>query len=128
MSDDERIIQVEKATMNPNHPYCKFGVGNRETLLDIPKARGQNIRDELLKFYKTYYSSNIMAFAVLGKESLDELAEMTVPLFALVENNNIQFPIWKENPIRKEDTQLQINAVPILHYDSLGITWPVKDT
>ena len=127
MSDDERIIQVEKATMNPNHPYCKFGVGNRETLLDIPKARGQNIRDELLKFYKTYYSSNIMAFAVLGKESLDELAEMTVPLFALVENNNIQFPIWKENPIRKEDTQLQINAVPILHYDSLGITWPVKE-
>ena len=125
--DDTRIMHVEQETMNPKHPFCNFGTGNKETLLDIPKARGQNIRNELLKFYKTYYSSSIMALAVLGKESPDELAEMTVPLFALVENKNILFPMCKENPIRKEDTQIQINIVPITNSGSLRITWPVKE-
>jgi hypothetical protein len=44
--------------------YC---AGNKETLLVIPRQRNQDPRDELLKFHKKYYSSNIMALAVLGK-------------------------------------------------------------
>lgn len=44
-----------------------FFVGNKETLLEIPKQRGQDARDELLKFHSKYYSSNIMAVSVLGK-------------------------------------------------------------
>lgn len=41
--------------------------GNKETLLDLPKSRGQDPREELLKFHKKFYSSNIMGLSVLGK-------------------------------------------------------------
>ena len=107
------MLGVDLETMNPDHPYCRFNVGNRGTLHDIPIARGLNIRDELLKFYNKYYSSNIMSLAVYSSHSLDELAEMVVPLFVQVSNKNIAVPmVLTENPIRDEDTQIQINIFP----------------
>lgn len=41
--------------------------GNKETLMSLPSSRGQDVRKELLQFHSTYYSSNVMALAVLGK-------------------------------------------------------------
>jgi insulysin len=41
--------------------------GNKQTLDIIPKENGINVREELLKFHDTWYSSNIMALAILGK-------------------------------------------------------------
>lgn len=45
-------------------------IGNKDTLDTIPKSKGINTRDELLKFHSKYYSSNIMSLAVLGKGEL----------------------------------------------------------
>ena len=126
-SDPWRMLQLEKATINPDHPYSKFGTGNIDTLLTIPKSRGQDVRDELLKFHKKYYSSNLMALALLGKESLDELMEMAVPLFGPVENENVPIPTWPDHPIREEDTKLSASIVPIKDVRNLTITWPMED-
>jgi insulysin len=41
--------------------------GNKQTLDILPKESGINVREELLKFHDTWYSSNIMALAILGK-------------------------------------------------------------
>jgi hypothetical protein len=46
--------------------WCLF-TGNKQTLDIIPKENGINVREELLKFHDTWYSSNIMALAILGK-------------------------------------------------------------
>lgn len=47
---------------------CLYNLtGNKDTLDTIPKSKGINTRDELLKFHSKYYSSNIMSLAVLGK-------------------------------------------------------------
>jgi hypothetical protein len=46
--------------------WCLF-TGNKQTLDIIPKEKGINVREELLKFHDTWYSSNIMALAILGK-------------------------------------------------------------
>lgn len=41
-----------------------------------PKEKGIDVRDELLKFHDIWYSSNIMAVAVLGKgNKLDIIRE-----------------------------------------------------
>lgn len=42
-------------------------LGNKYTLKTAPKEKNINIREELLKFHSEWYSSNIMALAVLGK-------------------------------------------------------------
>ena len=113
--------------MDHNHPYSKFGTGNKDTLLTIPQTRGQDIREELLKFYNKYYSSNLMALAVLGKESIDELSEMVVPLFGLVENRHVPIPTWPGHPIQEEHTHVQMSIVPIKDERGFSITWPVED-
>jgi secreted Zn-dependent insulinase-like peptidase len=44
-----------------------LNAGNKDTLHTIPTARGIDIREELLKFYNTYYSAGVMCLAVYGK-------------------------------------------------------------
>ncbi|RXM36269.1 Insulin-degrading enzyme [Acipenser ruthenus] len=67
MNDAWRLFQLEKATGNPNHPFSKFGTGNKLTLETRPSKEGIDIRQELLKFHSNSYSSNLMALCVLGR-------------------------------------------------------------
>lgn len=41
--------------------------GNKYTLETKPSQEGIDVRQELLKFHSTYYSSNLMAICVLGR-------------------------------------------------------------
>lgn len=66
-SDVWRMDQLDKHTAHTGHPYRKFGTGNKDTLDVIPKQKGINVRDELLKFHGKWYSANIMSLAILGK-------------------------------------------------------------
>ncbi|QID86943.1 metalloprotease [Saccharomyces pastorianus] len=89
-NDIWRIYQLDKSLTNPNHPYHKFSTGNIETLGESPKENGLNIRDELLKFHKDFYSANIMKLCVLGREDLDTLSEWTYICYK-DDSNNYQF-------------------------------------
>lgn len=51
---------------NNNSRYMVF-LGNKDTLVTIPKEKGIDVRQELLKFHQENYSSNLMALSVLGK-------------------------------------------------------------
>ena len=56
--------------ISPPLKYCNNVVcsqGNRETLDTIPSQKGINVREELLKFHSTHYSSNLMCLSVLGR-------------------------------------------------------------
>lgn len=70
-NDAWRLSQLEKSTCDPSHPYSKFGTGNIETLDTIPKEKGIQVREELLKFHKKWYSANLMSLAVLGQGELN---------------------------------------------------------
>jgi insulysin len=65
--DDWRLHQLEQSISKPGHPCIKFGTGNKKTLDEDPKAKGVNVRNQLLNFHSTWYSSNIMSLAILGK-------------------------------------------------------------
>ncbi|KAF5280052.1 hypothetical protein FQA39_LY18167 [Lamprigera yunnana] len=124
-SDVWRLDQLDKATCNPNHPYHKFGTGNKETLEHIPKEKGIIVRTELLHFHDTWYSSNIMALAILGKESLDELEEIVVTLFSGVKDKNVTAPSWDEHPFTKEQLAKRGFIVPIRDVRSLNVVFPM---
>lgn len=115
------MFQLEKSLSNPNHPYCHFGTGNLETLYDSPKAKGQDIRAELLKFHDNYYSANIMKLCILGRgkdtfrhfkyatlmhrhiESLDQLTEWAVDKFNDVRNKGIEPPKFPGHPLTEKE-------------------------
>lgn len=44
-----------------------FLLGNKYTLETRPTQEGIDVRQELLKFHSTFYSSNLMAICVLGR-------------------------------------------------------------
>jgi len=87
-TDSWRIGQTLKLRHNQKHPVAKFGTGNLTTLSQIPAAAGINVREELITFYKTYYSANQMTLAVSGRQDLDTLQAWVCEFFAGVPNKD----------------------------------------
>ncbi|WP_228160583.1 insulinase family protein [Marinobacter bohaiensis] len=84
--DGRRFHSAEEAVMNPEHAMSRFAVGDLDTLADRP---GDPIRDDLVQFWKSHYSSNLMSLVVLGKQSLDQLEAMVKPRFSAIENRQL---------------------------------------
>ena len=131
-TDSWRIGQVYKTLNNQQHPIAKFGTGNSATLAQGPKEMGLNIRDELLKFYKTYYSANQMTLAVNGREDLDTLQQWVTDLFTEVPNQD-RPPAevaWagKVSPIDREALGKSLGIVPIQDDRSMLLSWQLPYT
>ncbi|XP_013165339.1 PREDICTED: insulin-degrading enzyme [Papilio xuthus] len=126
-NDTWRLTQFNKSTSTPGHPYTKFGTGNKQTLEVIPKQKGIDVRKELLKFHHTWYSANIMALVVVGKESLDELEEMVAPLFTAIEDRNVTAPSWPQHPYPPELCRRRAYVLPIKDLRTLSIEFPIPD-
>ncbi|KAF4527050.1 hypothetical protein B566_EDAN001599 [Ephemera danica] len=126
-NDAWRLHQLEQSTSKPDHPYSKFGTGNRKTLETDPKSKGINPREQLLKFHDTWYSSNIMSLSILGKEDLDTLQSMAEELFSGVCNKQVVAPEWPDHPFGPEQLRLRGLVVPVKDLRSLNLTFPIPD-
>lgn len=126
-SDGSRLWMLIDSLGNAEHAYAKFGAGNRDTLCTIPRSKGVDVRKQLIEFHSKYYSSNIMTLAVYGKESLNELEEMVVPLFSAVENKSIDVPFWTESPYGLEHIKKIFYAVPVNDIRTMLVTWTIPD-
>ncbi|XP_033106697.1 insulin-degrading enzyme-like [Anneissia japonica] len=125
--DNWRLFQLEKSTSKKGHVYTKFNAGNKDTLQTIPLQEGINVREELLNFHSQYYSSNIMALTILGKDSLDQMESMITELFGNVENKSVEIPVWLDHPYGEEQLQVELNIVPIKDLRQLNISFPIPD-
>lgn len=124
-SDAWRFDQLEKSSAKPGHPFRKFSTGNKKTLDEIPKEKGINVRDELIKFHTTWYSANIMALAIIGKESLPELQQLVIDLFSHVENKGVSVPLQSDHPYQKDEVAIKDYVVPIKDIRQLAINFPI---
>ena len=129
-SDGFRFYQLEKDYANIEHPLSKFSTGNKQTLEIDQKARGVDVRDELLKFHKEHYSSNQMTLCVSGAQDLDTLEKWVTSKFSNIPNNKREAPEiewWgkiRPYPVQEYATELQI--VPVSEsLRRLSVTWPI---
>ncbi|CAG8435673.1 5819_t:CDS:10 [Scutellospora calospora] len=126
--DGWRQFQLEKSLSNPNNPYSQFGIGNLESLKDIPSKTGLNARTELLKFHDKFYSANLIKLVVLGREPLDKLNEWVVEKFSIVKNKSIPIPVPEGHyPITEKELGSQISMKPVKDNHGLEITFPFVD-
>ncbi|MGJ8687340.1 MAG: insulinase family protein, partial [Spongiibacteraceae bacterium] len=123
-SDQRRELAVFKAQLNPDHPFSKFSVGNLTTL---QSDNEQGLRNQLLTFYKQYYSANLMTLTVIGRESLNDLEKMVVDKFAAVANaqrslEEVTAPLFVEGALPQ-----WLNIQSLKNRRALSINFPVPD-
>ena len=85
-----------------------------------------DIRKQLLVFYKKFYSANIMTVAVVGKESLQELTDIVVPMFQNVPNRNTAL-IKHINPYGKKQLALMLEIPTIREMNRLEMKFQLPD-
>lgn len=115
-----REDQLMHSTASKEHPYSKFGTGSLETL----KSRS-DIREQLLKFHETYYSSNIMKLCILGQEPLDQLEKWARDMFSAVKNKHVTLPKFNGKPFTQNELRKRFNIVPVQDLRTVDLCWPI---
>ncbi|MGR5149970.1 insulinase family protein [Photobacterium alginatilyticum] len=118
--DVRRLYQVHKETINPAHPFSKFSVGDQTTLDD---RDGKPVRDELIDFYQSHYSADLMSLVLLGPQSLDELENFTTTYFAHIPNTDIAKPAITEPLVTANETAKFIKIEPIKEVRKLTLSF-----
>ena len=123
LQDDARRVQdVYQVLMNPAHPAGRFAVGNLATLTD---SEEQPLREDLLAFYNRYYSAHLMALAVVGRESLDELQKMVTERFKAVPKREVSLPKSYAPLFGKGRLPMRVNIKPEKELRRLSLLFPL---
>ncbi|KAL6071151.1 Pitrilysin [Balamuthia mandrillaris] len=125
LNDEWRLDMVLRSTANPVHPFSYFGTGSLQTLKEGPKQKGIDVVKELHAFHKKYYSANLMRFAVIGQESLDQLEVWVRALFKDLRNINTPLPKFTGTPFRPEDLKLELAIVPVTNMKRMEMFFPM---
>ncbi|KAH9625012.1 hypothetical protein KSS87_008080 [Heliosperma pusillum] len=125
LSDAWRMSQLNKHLSSVDHPYHKFNTGSWDTLEVRPRANGVDTREELLKFYKEYYSANLMQLVVYGKDSLDNTERLVESKFQHIPNTDRKPHSFPGQPCTSDQLQILVRAVPIKDGHKLRVAWPI---
>ncbi len=123
-SDERRGLDVLQEVINPEHPYSQFSIGSLDTLADRPDSA---VRDELIKFYNTHYSANVMRLVVLGSQSLDELEALARPLFSQVPNRSYKRATVAAPLIAPGALPMLLQIQPLATQQQLDVSFPIPD-
>jgi len=133
-SDTFRIYQIQKERANRRHPFSKFFTGNKKTLLEGTKSQGINLRQELLKFYETYYSANQMTLALVAPQSVETLKSYVTDIFSSVPNRNNRtkpeeswagIPPFLDGTSEIPSTGYIVEIVPVQDLRQITLSWPI---
>lgn len=105
-----RLYDVHKETINPDHPFSKFSVGNIDTLAD---RDGTSIRNELLAFYHKYYRANYMTLALEGPHSLSELKALAEKNFGAIKSTKQPMELITAPLYLPENQGVYLNVCPV---------------
>ena len=111
--ENRRLLAAQQQVMNPDSPYARFGVGNLDTLADRENSK---VRDDLIEFYNTHYSANLMTLAVVGRQPLPVLRQWVEEKFSAIPNHGAERFV-------PESTQYLAGELP-----SRLLVLPLKDT
>lgn len=124
LQEDSRLrLTALRQAFNPEHPASRFSAGNKESL-DITNSK---IRQALLDFYQTYYTTSRMTLVVLGKESTSELQKQVEEHFAAVKTGQTtEEPNWP-NLFTEEQLPALVEYLPLRQQRQLQLLFPIAD-
>lgn len=122
--DGRRMFSAQKMAMNPEFSFANFATGNLDTLSD---RDGSPIRDELLRFYETHYSSDRMTLVIAGNYSLDQLANWARERFSTVPKRDVHFSRPDVPVFVPEQLPLDMSIEPVTEIRRLQFTFPLPE-
>src|SRR5690606_29270910 len=114
--------QVNKEVVNPRHPFAKFSVGNLQTLGD---RDGVSIRQEIVDFYQSTYSADLMTLTLYGPQSLDEQQAWVEEMFCAIVNRHLHGKSIDEPISDENSTAITVRVEPIKEIRKLVLTFPL---
>lgn len=120
--DSRRVYAAHQQIMNPDSPYASFSVGNLETLADRENSK---VRDDLLAFYKTHYSANLMTLAVVGRQPLPVLRQWVEEKFSAVPNHGTRRFVPESTQYLASELPVRLQVLPLKDKRSVDYTFPI---
>ncbi|CAK9065940.1 unnamed protein product [Durusdinium trenchii] len=121
-----RDIGILNMSANPAHPF-HVACGNNKMLRDDPKEKGLDLYEEMLKFYRDFYSANGMTLSVIGKESIPELEAMIREKFSVIVNKNLSLPrgdaVSDQPPFLPKEWNRLLLQSPVKDVKTLKFSW-----
>lgn len=118
--EGRRLLDVHKASCNPDHPFAKFAVGNADTLA----GGGRELSELLRHHFEQHFHGASLNGALLGPQPLSELAELAVRHFGAVRPGSYQPPTLP--PLyRDTDLGIRIDVTPLKHSQRLSLVFPL---
>ncbi|EJD07221.1 insulin-degrading enzyme [Fomitiporia mediterranea MF3/22] len=144
-----RINQIECDLARPGHPFRKFNVGCKETLTQagwskgdrssnkttdakqdknpgIDTAKGLETRRRVIEWWEKEYCASRMKLAVVGKESLDDLARLVTKFYSPVKNRGVDpLPKVPDDPYGKNELCKFVHVKTIKDTYEVNINFPI---
>ncbi|HKJ00033.1 MAG TPA: insulinase family protein [bacterium] len=117
-NDYWRTRAVEQLAFDPNHPISHFSTGDLDTLSGVT-------HEELLAFYRSHYSANLMTLAVVSNRSLDELEKMVRARFDQVPDRHLKRSHFPEQFLAPKPALRLLQVEPVADERSLSLMFPL---
>ena len=123
--DGRRLWAGSRRAMNPEHPMSRFSVGSVETLADRPDDQ---VRDDLVAFYRRHYSAGIMALAVIGREPLDVLEKWVREKFSAIPRTGAEAQRVTQPLYGDQRLPARLDLVPEKEQQQVSFTFPIPSS
>ncbi|EGW33763.1 uncharacterized protein SPAPADRAFT_134938 [Spathaspora passalidarum NRRL Y-27907] len=80
-NEDKVLLHGMRLLANNNHPFHRFGTGNKKTLMSTKRSK---VREEIIKFYQTYYFAENMILVLKGPQSINQLQKLAIANFRAI--------------------------------------------
>jgi len=107
--ENRRVLAALKETVNPAHPFHKFSVGNKQTLLNGDQ---QQLEQLLRQFYEGHYCASKMKLVLCSNQSLDELERTAQQYFNAIKNRGLMCELPEVDITLAHQKNIAIKIVP----------------
>ena len=121
--DVRRLYDVHKETINQQHPFSQFSVGNIDTLADRNEI---SISKEISDFFDCYYQASYMTLAIEGPQSLAELKNLAESMFSEIKNNDKTLAAVTAPLYLSEHQGIHIDVHPVKNEHQLIISFAME--
>jgi len=120
--DARRYFSVRQALAPENASASQFSVGNLTTLED---SEERPLRKDLINFWKTHYSANLMNLVVYGPQSLEQLQAMVSERFGEIENRQLTAAEHLDPLFRESLLPARVEIQSIKEQRNLTLIFPI---